>query len=72
MSPDCPEYGNRGAHVGAPLNEIFRLTGIERFGLATPYTEHVQSAIVKNYADAGFHCIAERHLRKRDISRFPK
>lgn len=48
------------------LNEIFRLTGVERFGLATPYTDDVQSAIVKNYADAGFNCVAERHLRKRD------
>lgn len=48
------------------LNEIFRLTGVERFALATPYTDDVQSAIVKNYADAGFHCVAERHLRKRD------
>ena len=48
------------------LNEIFRLTGVERFGLATPYTDDVQAAIVKNYASAGFQCVAERHLRKRD------
>jgi len=48
------------------LNEIFRLTGVERFGLVTPYTDDVQAAIVKNYAGSGFQCVAERHLRKRD------
>ena len=48
------------------LNEIFRLTGVERFGLVTPYTDDVQAAIVKNYASAGFDCVAERHMRKHD------
>lgn len=48
------------------LNEIFRLTGVTRFGLVTPYLDDVQAAIVKNYAGAGFQCIAERHLRKQD------
>ena len=48
------------------LNEIFRLTGVTRFGLVTPYTDDVQAAIVKNYADAGFECVAEQHLRKHD------
>lgn len=48
------------------LNEIFRLTGVERFGLVTPYTDDVQAAIVENYAGSGFHCAAERHLRRRD------
>lgn len=48
------------------LNEIFQLTGVERFGLVTPYTDDVQAAIVKNYARAGFQCVAERHLRKYD------
>src|SRR5436190_5758972 len=47
------------------LNEIFTLTDVERFGLVTPYTDDVQAAIIKNYAGAGFHCIAERHLRRR-------
>ena len=48
------------------LNEIFRLMGVKRFGLVTPYTDDVQAAIVKNYAGAGFECVAERHLRKHD------
>jgi maleate isomerase len=48
------------------LNEIFRQTGVKRFGLVTPYLDDVQAAIVKNYAASGFECIAERHLRKQD------
>ena len=48
------------------LNEIFRLTGVQRFGLVTPYLDDVQSAIVRNYAASGFECAAERHLRKQD------
>lgn len=48
------------------LNEIFRLTGVTRFGLVTPYTDDVQAAIVKNYAAADFECVVERHLRRRD------
>jgi maleate isomerase len=48
------------------LNEIFRLTGVKRFGLVTPYLDNVQTAIVKNYAAAGFECIAERHLGQQD------
>jgi maleate isomerase len=47
-------------------NEIFRLTGVTRFGLVTPYLDDVQAAIVKNYAASGFACVAERHLRKQD------
>jgi len=46
------------------LNEIFAETGVSRFGLVTPYTDEIQESIIKNYAGAGFECIAERHLRK--------
>lgn len=48
------------------LNEIFTKTDVERFGLVTPYRDDVQAAIVRNYAAAGFHCVAERHLRLQD------
>jgi len=48
------------------LNEIFALTGVRRFGLVTPYLDEVQAAIVNNYRGAGYECVAERHLRKRD------
>jgi maleate isomerase len=48
------------------LNEAFRLTGVKRFGLVTPYTDDVQARIVANYARAGYACVAERHLGWRD------
>jgi maleate isomerase len=48
------------------LNEAFRMTGVERFALVTPYIDEVQDAIVANYRDAGLTCVAERHLALRD------
>jgi len=48
------------------LNEIFRATGVTRFGLVTPYLDDVQQAIVGNYRKAGFDCVAERHLGLQD------
>ena len=48
------------------LNEIFRLTGVKRFGLVTPYRDDVTERIVANYARAGFECVAERHLGWQD------
>ena len=61
------------AAIGVPactsvlaLNEIFRRTGVRRFGLVTPYRDDVQARIVANYAAAGFECVAERHLGWQD------
>ena len=48
------------------LNEIFARSGVKCFGLVTPYLDDVQAAIVRNYAAAGFECVAERHLGLRD------
>ena len=48
------------------LNEIFRVTGVRRFGLVTPYVDDVQRAIVNNYRGAGFECVAEQHLGLQD------
>ncbi len=48
------------------LNEIFRATGVTRFGLVTPYLDDVQQAIVSNYRKAGVDCVAERHLGIQD------
>jgi maleate isomerase len=47
------------------LNEIFGLTGVERFGLVTPYLDEIQAPIIANYRAAGFACVAERHLGDR-------
>jgi maleate isomerase len=48
------------------LNEIFARTRITRFALVSPYRDDVQQAIVRNYAAAGFECVAERHLDLQD------
>jgi maleate isomerase len=48
------------------LNEIFKLTGVTRFGLVTPYRDDVQDRIAANYRSAGFACVAEKHLRLQD------
>jgi len=48
------------------LNEIFRATGVSRFGLVTPYLDEVQRAIIDNYREAGFECVAEQHLGLQD------
>ena len=48
------------------LNEIFERTRVRRFALVTPYLDDVQAAILRNYASAGYECVAERHLGMRD------
>ena len=48
------------------INEILRLTGVRRLGLVTPYLANVQEAIVRNYSQAGFEVVAERHEGLRD------
>jgi maleate isomerase len=47
------------------LAEIFRLTGVERFGLVTPYLDEIQAQILPTFRKEGFDCIAERHLNDR-------
>ena len=47
------------------LNEIFKKTGVKRFGLVTPYLDEIQRKILANYSAAGFECAAERHLGDR-------
>jgi maleate isomerase len=47
------------------LNEVFRLTGVKRFALVSPYTDDMQAAIIANYGRANIDCVAERHLDVR-------
>jgi maleate isomerase len=60
------QTGARACTSVLALNEIFELRGVRRFALVTPYRADVQSAIVANYAGAGFDCVAERHLELQD------
>jgi maleate isomerase len=47
------------------LAEIFRLTGVERYGLVTPYLDEIQEKIIPNFRKEGFACVAERHLNDK-------
>jgi len=47
------------------LREIFRATGVTRFGLVTPYIDDVQERIVATFGGAGHECVAEEHFGDR-------
>jgi maleate isomerase len=47
------------------LAEVFRLAGVTRYGLVTPYLDEIQERILPSLAREGFDCVAERHLRDR-------
>lgn len=46
--------------------ELFELHAIRRIGLVTPYRDDVQAKIVSNFSQAGYICVAERHLNLQD------
>ena len=43
------------------IEEIWRLTGVERCGMVSPYTDDVVEAIARNFKREGFELVAERH-----------
>ena len=47
------------------FNEIFRMTGVKRFGLVSPYLGNVQEAIIANYKKHGWECVAETHYEDK-------
>lgn len=53
--------GIRASSSVLAIEEIFRKTGVTRFGMVTPYTDDVQNAIIGNFRKEGFECVAERH-----------
>lgn len=40
----------------------FRAVGAKTYGLATPYLDEIQQAIIANFGALNFDCVAERHL----------
>jgi maleate isomerase len=65
----CAEIERR---VGVPsttsvlaLIEAFRLRGVQRYALVTPYLDEIQAKILANFADLGLACVGERHLGDR-------
>jgi maleate isomerase len=53
--------GIRATSAVLALLDAFRLAGITRYALVSPYTEDIQQAIIANFARSGFECVAERH-----------
>jgi maleate isomerase len=53
--------GIRATSAVLALLDAFRLAGITRYGLVSPYTEDIQQAIIANFARSGYECVAERH-----------
>lgn len=43
------------------IEEIFRATGVSRFGMVSPYTDAIVEAIRGNFGREGFELTAERH-----------
>jgi maleate isomerase len=54
------------------FREIFQLTGARRIGLVTPYIDEVQERIMATWGEAGFDCVAERHLGLQDNFSFAR
>lgn len=52
------------------FNEILEKTAARKLGFVSPYTEDIQNKIVENYQQAGFNCIAERHLNLKENHSF--
>ena len=44
------------------LVEIFRKTGVARYGLVTPYVDEIQAKIIETFNGEGFACAGERHV----------
>jgi maleate isomerase len=61
----CAAIERRGVAASSSvlsLADTFRCTGVERCGLATPYSDDIQGKILATFRKEGFDCVAERHL----------
>lgn len=45
------------------IDEIFRMTGVKRYAMVSPYTDDVIAKIGENFGREGYACGAEEHLR---------
>lgn len=53
--------GIRACSSVLAIHEIFRASGVRRFGMVSPYTDDVVDAIRRNFARDGFELVADRH-----------
>jgi maleate isomerase len=53
--------GVRACSSVLAIDEIFRASGVKRFGMVSPYTDDIVDAIRRNFGREGFEMTAERH-----------
>ena len=58
--------GAKGCTSVLAINEILQKTGARKLALVSPYLDNVQEAIIRNYQNAGYAMVAERHLGLED------
>lgn len=58
--------GIRASTSMLALNEILAATGVQRFGLVTPYIEPIQGRLIANYAELAIACVAGPGLGIQD------
>ena len=58
--------GAKGCTSVLAINEILQKTGARKLALVSPYLDNVQEAIIRNYQNAGYVMVAERHLGLED------
>lgn len=56
------ETGTRATSSVLALVDVFRRTGVARYGLVTPYIDDIQTKIIENFDREGFACAGERHV----------
>lgn len=53
--------GIRACSSVLAIDEIFRATGVRRFGMVSPYIEEIVDAIRANFAREGYELVTDRH-----------
>jgi maleate isomerase len=48
------------------VDEVFRATGVRRYGLITPFADAYQQKVLRVFAGEGYDCAAQRHLGLSD------
>ena len=58
--------GAKGCTSVLAINEILQKTGARKLALVSPYLDNVQEAIIRNYQNAGYEMVTERHMGLED------
>jgi maleate isomerase len=60
------ETGIRATTSTLALDEVFRATGVKRYGLVSPYDGAYQQKTIASFGRAGYECAAEAHSGLKD------